>query len=133
RRRRNPVCRSSVAARRRLVSDLLAIAPGVDAERVGEDRWAVRLAVRDVVRRRAARRIQPRLLPDALRDLVVGARGVAARAEASDLHVALVQGHAASEDDRPAADLSAHLAVVARLSRAKRVEWIARREPPQGV
>ena len=62
--------------------------------------------VDDVVRAAAVRWIEPGRVPDALGDLVVGARRVAAHAQATDAGLPLIQGEPAPEDDGAAADLA---------------------------
>src|SRR3954469_7587051 len=86
----------SVPRSRRLLADLLPVAPGVHAERMREHARLVRLAVLDVVRERAASRIQPRLVADAFGDLVVRAGRVAARAQPADPRVPFVECHPAA-------------------------------------
>src|SRR5437764_3767218 len=63
----------SVRAGRRLFADLLAVAPGVLAQRVRVDRRAVRLREPDVVGQRPLGRVQAGVVAHALGHLVVGA------------------------------------------------------------
>src|SRR5205823_7440927 len=56
----------SVAFRRRLLTDLLTVAPGVHAQRMGEDARLVAFAVLDIVGECAAGGIETGLVADAL-------------------------------------------------------------------
>src|SRR4051794_24081040 len=70
-----------VAGRVGLVSDLFPVPPRVCTERMRERRRTVRAAVRNVVRELPLLGIEVREMADALRDLVIGACGIAAHAE----------------------------------------------------
>ena len=67
-----------------LFADEHAVSPGIDATRMSEYGSAVRVGIRDVVGRRTAGRIEANEGANALRDFVIGARGITAHAEASD-------------------------------------------------
>src|SRR5438874_8538099 len=121
----------SVAFRGRLLADLLSVAPGVHAERVSEDALLVGLGVLDVVGEGAACGVETGLVADALGDLVIGAGSVAARAQAADLGVALVERNAAAEGNGAAADLALLLAVILRLDQAFGIERVSVRGTPQ--
>src|SRR6185312_760465 len=96
---------TSVPAGGRLLADLLAVAPGVLAQRVREDRGTVRLRVPDVVGQRPLGRVQASLVAHPLGHLVIGAGGVAAGPQAAHAGLPLVKRHTAPEDDGAAAQL----------------------------
>ncbi len=81
-----------------------AISPGVQANRMRENRRRIRRAINDVVSRRAARRIQAESIPSPLRNFVVGAGRVTADSETADNLPILIKRNAAAEEDQAAVD-----------------------------
>src|SRR4051794_14695040 len=73
-----------ISLRLLLVAQLLAVAPGVRAKRMGEHRGPVHRAVGNVVHELPLFRVESGQVADSLRDLVIGARRVAAEPEAAD-------------------------------------------------
>src|SRR5436309_512681 len=121
----------SVSAGVRFVADLLPVSPRVCAQRMRVHRRTVDAAVGDVVDELAFFRVELCEMTDALGDFVIGARGVAADAEAADARLAFVERDAAAERDRSAADLAVCLAGVLWRLKTRRIEWIRLGDAPQ--
>src|SRR5881275_3160676 len=83
--------RMLIPARFLLVADLLPVLPRVGAERVRERRRPIDAAVGDVVCELAFLGIEVGEMANPLRDLVIGARGIAADAEAADARLAAIE------------------------------------------
>src|SRR5689334_22287922 len=75
----------------RFFADFLAVAPGVVAQRMGEQRGAVDLFIADVIGGGALVGIEARGVAQALGDLVVRARRIPACAEAADAFFVAIQ------------------------------------------
>src|SRR5215218_197981 len=83
--------RCLLACAGRFVADLPAVAPGIGAQRMRERRRAVDLGVLNVVDGGPFGRIQACGVANALRDLMVGTRGIAAHAQAADARLPAVK------------------------------------------
>ena len=72
---------------------------------MGENRWTVRGRVSDVVDGRASGRVESRKVTHPFGDFVIGARRIAADADAADDLARDIQGHAPAEEDEAARDM----------------------------
>src|SRR5262245_30195245 len=118
--------------RRLLLSDEATIAIGVQADRVREHAGRVGWGVDDVVDERSGRRVQPGEMTNALGDLVIGARRVAADAEPADDPPVAIDRDPAPEEDQTTRDLVL-VAGLAGPEQEARVEQVRLAEAPQGV
>ena len=115
-----------IGSGRSLFADMRPVSERIHAERMHEDRRTVN-RVHNVILRRAAGRVESCQGPHTLRDLVVGAGGIATDAQPADNLPVAVKRHPTPKEDHAASDL-----VNPALSAGGRQEkWIERIRLPQ--